>query len=315
MKLISLKIEAAERDADLIDMTFFSVFDLVPGDKSFRPTILVSPFDGTADRLRNNINKIFGNLFDLECRIKGDDLREWRFELVYFLDATAKYPDRLVRVTKSPIAEVPKPDGVGIIDYLSPTYTFEYTLDIELPVAGRMWGKAESVADQEDLLLPTHEYSGHSSPARVSLLFKDLKPNTLMIVDSELDLSPVAGQGFLTAIKQLGECEKYHLLLLTKSPMIIADVDRESVFVISTDPAGAAIATNPDFQTFGCDPTIILAKIFGIGPMSGRAAAKMLELMRSEDPAKILQSMPLFGDSVEKAYLFDRYRQLLAPEN
>jgi hypothetical protein len=314
MKLISLKIEAADRDTDEIDIELFSVFDLKSGDKSFEPIVFVSPFDDSADRLRANINKIFGNLFDLECRIAGDDLREWQFELVYFLAAAGKHPDRLVRVKKAPLVEKPEPNGAGIIDYLTPTYRFGCTKDIELPVAGRRWIEV-AIAGDEDLLLPCHEYSGHSNPARVSLLFEELKPNTLLVVDSELNLLPVAGQRFLKEVEQLGQCEKYHLLLFTNSPMIIADVDWASVFVLSTDPVGTVTAANPEFQTFGCDPTIILAKIFGIGPMSARAAAKMLELMKSEDPAEILQSMPLFGDSVEKAYLFDRYRQLLAPEN
>lgn len=68
---------------------------------------------------------------------------------------------------------------------------------------------------------------------------------------------------------------------------------------------------HPSIETFGTTFDAILSECFEIEPpISAVSLAKLEKLSASDDPDEIQEGMGKLGDSVEKALLADRVRQL-----
>ncbi len=100
-------------------------------------------------------------------------------------------------------------------------------------------------------------------------------------------------------------------LLTTHSPFVPSDMHRKKVFIFSKDEEGKIQVENPDIETFGTTFDTIIEECFNVRPpISKIPLDKITELMQSENPEDIREGMQHLGDTVEKAFLADRLRQL-----
>lgn len=112
--------------------------------------------------------------------------------------------------------------------------------------------------------------------------------------------------------KEACEAARQDGLLTTHSPFIASDMNKERVFIFRKNPdSGQIEVRHSNIETFGTTFDAILSECFEIEPpISGVSMAKIEKLGASNDPEEIQKGMEELGDSVEKAMLADRVRQL-----
>jgi len=104
---------------------------------------------------------------------------------------------------------------------------------------------------------------------------------------------------------------KQECLLTTHSPFVPSDMHREKVFIFSKDEQGKIQVQNPNIETFGTTFDTIIEECFNVRPpMSQVPLDAIKKLMQSDDREEIRAGMQQLGDSVEKAFLADRLREL-----
>jgi restriction system-associated AAA family ATPase len=147
-------------------------------------------------------------------------------------------------------------------------------------------------------------------------------PNILFLLDEpESHFNPKWRVKFISQIldlltkdgdrKTTSRAAKQDCLLTTHSPFVPSDMQKEKVFIFTKNAEGRIEINNPDIQTFGATFDRIIGKCFDVNPpLSQRSRDEITELMKSDDPEKIKEGIQHLGDSVEKAFLADRLRQL-----
>ena len=102
-------------------------------------------------------------------------------------------------------------------------------------------------------------------------------------------------------------------LLTTHAPFVPSDMPRERVFIFSKDSQTGKVAVrHPDIETYGTTFDTVLEECFGVRPpIAKESLAEIDGLMKSEDPEAIRKGMDRLGESVEKAFVADRLRQLV----
>ena len=147
-------------------------------------------------------------------------------------------------------------------------------------------------------------------------------PNILFLLDEpESHFNPQWRVKFISRILDLpttdGDRRKYskateqECLLTTHSPFVPSDMHREKVFIFSKNEEGKIQVHNPNIETFATTFDTIIEECFNVRPpISDVAHDEIKRLMESENPEDIRVGMQHLGDSVEKAFLADRARQL-----
>ena len=147
-------------------------------------------------------------------------------------------------------------------------------------------------------------------------------PNVLFLLDEpESHFNPLWRVKFISRILDLptrdgdrresAKATEQECLLTTHSPFVPSDMHREKVLIFSKDEEGKIQVQNPDIETFGTTFDTIIEQCFEIRPpISGVARDEIKRLMESEISEEIRAGMQRLGDSVEKAFLADRLRQL-----
>ncbi|MBD2281209.1 MAG: restriction system-associated AAA family ATPase [Dolichospermum sp. DEX189] len=147
-------------------------------------------------------------------------------------------------------------------------------------------------------------------------------PNVLFLLDEpESHFNPLWRVKFISRILDLptkdgdrrnsSKATKQECLLTTHSPFVPSDMQKDKVFIFSKDEEGKIQVQHPNIQTFGTTFDTIIEECFEIRPpISEVARDEIKELMQSDDPEEIKVGMQHLGDSVEKAFLADRLRQL-----
>ena len=146
--------------------------------------------------------------------------------------------------------------------------------------------------------------------------------NVLFLLDEpESHFNPLWRVKFISRILDLptkdGDCREsskateQECLLTTHSPFVPSDMHREKVLIFSKDEEGKIQVQNPNIETFGTTFDTIIEQCFNVRPpISQVALDKIEDLMQSDNPEEIRAGMQQLGDSVEKAFLADRLRQL-----
>jgi len=147
-------------------------------------------------------------------------------------------------------------------------------------------------------------------------------PNVLFLLDEpESHFNPLWRVKFISRILDLptkdgdrrnsSKATEQECLLTTHSPFVPSDMQRDKVFIFSKDEEGKIQVQHPNIQTFGTTFDTIIEECFEIRPpISEVARDEIKELMQSDNPEEIKVGMQHLGDSVEKAFLADRLRQL-----
>lgn len=147
-------------------------------------------------------------------------------------------------------------------------------------------------------------------------------PNVLFLLDEpESHFNPLWRVKFISRILDLptkdgdrrnsSKATEQECLLTTHSPFVPSDMQRDKVFIFSKDEEGKIKVQNPNIETFGTTFDSIIEQCFEIRPpISDLATDEIKRLMESENPEEIREGMQYLGDSVEKAFLADRLRQL-----
>lgn len=285
MKIIRFTIFNSKNPEDEIDVLFRSIFDLDSWKDKVTPLLLVDPKSDAHRTLLNRIQVAMYYLDYWRSNTIADYDPDFEFALEYFLAADDRYPDRFIRTKKCNCSQ-----------RLDLNLNFTYTFDTQsLPEDGRDWRSVtDDMSDADTLLFSCDRY---------------YCPIMLIGVASEESPSnPVLAQKFITSL--IDRClAQQDIIIATTSAFLIADTDRESVFLFSSHGEDCRIS-NPDFQTFGVRIDDIYRRIFNTEDLSGQPAALMKNLMNSNDRELIKLSLPMFGDSVGKSFLFDRYRML-----
>ena len=100
-------------------------------------------------------------------------------------------------------------------------------------------------------------------------------------------------------------------LITTHAPFVPSDMQGDKVFIFSKNEDGKIEINNPDIQTFGATFNTIIERCFNVRPpISELSRSEIKRLMHSNDPEEIKQGIRNLGDSVEKAFLADRFREL-----
>ncbi|MBA3922765.1 MAG: restriction system-associated AAA family ATPase, partial [Nostocaceae cyanobacterium] len=148
-------------------------------------------------------------------------------------------------------------------------------------------------------------------------------PNLLFLLDEpESHFNPLWRVKFISRILDLptkdgdrresSKATEQECLLTTHSPFVPSDMQREKVFIFSKNETGEIEVKNPNIQTFGTTFDTIIEQCFEVRPpISDVARDEIKGLMESENPKDIREGMQHLGDSVEKAFLADRLRQLM----
>ena len=112
--------------------------------------------------------------------------------------------------------------------------------------------------------------------------------------------------------RQAGNAARQECLLTTHAPFVPSDMARDKVFIFSkSDPKGPVTVKHPDVETYGTPFDTILEQCFDVQPPISRESLGEIEaLMKSNDALEIRNGMERLGDSVEKAFLADRLREL-----
>ncbi|MDQ2097123.1 MAG: restriction system-associated AAA family ATPase [Tychonema bourrellyi B0820] len=147
-------------------------------------------------------------------------------------------------------------------------------------------------------------------------------PNMLFLLDEpESHFNPLWRVKFISRILDLptrdgdrrktSKATEQDCLLTTHSPFVPSDMHREKVFIFSKDEEGKIQVQNPNIETFGATFDTIIEECFNVRPpMSQVPLDEIKKLMKSEYREEIRAGMQQLGDSVEKAFLADRLRQL-----
>ena len=147
-------------------------------------------------------------------------------------------------------------------------------------------------------------------------------PNILFLLDEpESHFNPQWRVKFISRILDLpttdgdrresAKATEQECLLTTHSPFVPSDMHSEKVFIFSKDEEGKIQVQNPDIETFGTTFDTIIEQCFEIRPpISDVARDEIKRLMESDISEEIRAGMQRLGDSVEKAFLADRLRQL-----
>ena len=147
-------------------------------------------------------------------------------------------------------------------------------------------------------------------------------PNVLFLLDEpESHFNPLWRVKFISRILDLptkdgdrrnsSKATEQECLLTTHSPFVPSDMQKDKVFIFSKDEEGKIQVQHPDIETFGTTFDTIIEQCFEIRPpISDLATDEIKRLMEIENPEEIREGMQHLGDSVEKAFLADRLRQL-----
>ena len=147
-------------------------------------------------------------------------------------------------------------------------------------------------------------------------------PNILFLLDEpESHFNPQWRVQFISKILNLptqkGDRREKSLasqqdcLITTHAPFVPSDMQRDNVFIFSKNEDGKIEINNPDIQTFGATFNTIIERCFNVRPpISELSRDKIQKLMKSEDSEEIKQGIRSLGDSVQKAFLADRFREL-----
>ena len=147
-------------------------------------------------------------------------------------------------------------------------------------------------------------------------------PNMLFLLDEpESHFNPLWRVKFISRIlalptrdgdrKESSKATEQECLLTTHSPFVPSDMHRDKVFIFSKDEQGKIQVQNPNIETFATPFNTIIEECFNVRPpISDVAHDEIKRLMESENPEEIREEMQHLGDSVQKAFLADRLRQL-----
>ena len=147
-------------------------------------------------------------------------------------------------------------------------------------------------------------------------------PNILFLLDEpESHFNPQWRVQFISKILNLptqnGDRREKSLasqqdcLITTHAPFVPSDMQGDKVFIFSKNEDGKIEINNPDIQTFGATFNTIIERCFNVRPpISKLSRDKIQKLMKSEDSEEIQQGIRSLGDSVQKAFLADRFREL-----
>lgn len=146
-------------------------------------------------------------------------------------------------------------------------------------------------------------------------------PNVLFLLDEpESHLNPSWRVKFISGIRNLptangkrsgtSDAAEQDCILTTHAPFVPSDMPREKVFIFAKEK-GKAFARNPDTETFGTNFDDILQMCFDVyPPISELPRKKISKLMKSENEQEIAEGIQKLGNSVEKAFVADKLRQL-----
>jgi restriction system-associated AAA family ATPase len=147
-------------------------------------------------------------------------------------------------------------------------------------------------------------------------------PNILFLLDEpESHFNPQWRVKFISRIlnlptkdgnrRDVSRATKQDCLITTHSPFVPSDMRREKVFIFSKNEDGKIEINNPDVETFGSTFDTIIEECFGVSPSISQVSRDEIKrLMESENSDEIKIGMQHLGDSVQKAFLADRLRQL-----
>lgn len=148
-------------------------------------------------------------------------------------------------------------------------------------------------------------------------------PNVLFLLDEpESHFNPQWRVKFISRIldlptkdgdrREASRASRQDCLLTTHAPFIPSDMKRDKVFIFSKNKEGKIQIKNPDVETFGSTFDTIIEECFGVRPpISQRSRDEIEELMKSDNPEEIRAGIQGLGNSVEKAFLADRLRQVV----
>ena len=125
-----------------------------------------------------------------------------------------------------------------------------------------------------------------------------------------MDLPTANGKrGEINALSAQQDC-----LLTTHAPFVLSDMTRENVLIFQKTQVGVQVR-RPDIETFGATFDTILEECFGVRPPMSEVPRQAIEkLMKCQDPAEVKAGIARLGDSVEKVFLMDHFRQLIQQE-
>jgi restriction system-associated AAA family ATPase len=155
---------------------------------------------------------------------------------------------------------------------------------------------------------------GEHQQAQITGIFKLIaQRNALFLLDEpESHLNPQWRIKFVDGLMKIQQQAegKQELLLTTHSPFVPSDMKRENILVFLKGNKGVQVR-EPEIETFGTSFDIILEHCFDVRPPISKIARDRINYLKSQGSLEELRNaMEEIGFSVEKAFLFDRLKQL-----
>lgn len=131
--------------------------------------------------------------------------------------------------------------------------------------------------------------------------------NCLFLLDEpETHFNPMWRRTFINVLEKITEGRKQDAFITTHSPFVVSDSKSEDVYIFKKID-DALLIENPNNETYGAAFDNILDMAFDIHiPISENSLNEIKELQNENDPEKINEELPNFGDSLEKTSLRNR---------
>lgn len=143
-----------------------------------------------------------------------------------------------------------------------------------------------------------------------SLLLFD-EPGTLFLLDEpETHFNPQWRRFFVDFLNKIETTKKQEVVISTHSPFVVSGCRRDGVFKFVRNGDSVTI-DRCSLETFGSSYEVLLAELFNLNAMiSEQAVAEMKKVLEKDDANEIVQDAAMFGESMEKRFLFERAAEI-----
>ncbi|MCD4764513.1 MAG: AAA family ATPase, partial [Desulfobacterales bacterium] len=147
-----------------------------------------------------------------------------------------------------------------------------------------------------------------------SLMMIDDDGILFLMDEPESHFNPKWRSLFMTVLNELKKKKEQCIFVTSHSPFILSDFHSETVYIFKLTNKGIKIE-QPQEETYGASFDRLLKIAFDISPpLADKSLKEIRTLQKSNNKDQIAKKMPMFGDSIEKFYLYQRIEELSEQE-
>jgi len=137
------------------------------------------------------------------------------------------------------------------------------------------------------------------------------EPGCVFLLDEpETHFNPHWRRLCIQWLADMKKTQRQELIISTHSPFVVSGCHKKHVFKFVREGCNCVCAPVSD-ETFGASYDYLLARLFSMETMiAGEAIEAMQKIVKTTSVKKLRQAIPMFGESLEKRFIFERIAQL-----